>query len=385
MSEFYAYNNLIEALDQKIFDELNAEIKVDKCNHKITGQALFSILLYNIIETNRLSLRVMEESFNSHTVNIKHKNKAIKMSKSGIAHRLSTIDSSYFEKLLQSVVKSMSKHFKKSSKYNVIQCDSTVITLSSKLAKCGASVASGPRKQVKMTMALNKIPVQTSISAGSENNISEEISLKALIKSICQSPKEIFVFDRGLTSRKAFLEFTDEQKMFVTRIKHNSRYNVLQNNLIAPIFTKTLEIIADQTILFLGRRKPYKTPFRLIEAKRLKDGSIIQFATNIHDLSAEEITEIYRSRWDIEVFFKFIKQHLNAKHFLSRSENGVKVVLYVMLIAATLMLTFKHLNKIESYLITKMRLSEQIKRLITYHIILLYENRSNDFKVEFLM
>lgn len=384
MSGSYSYSNLIEAIDQKVFDDLNAEIKIDKCNHKITGQALFSILLYNISETNRLSLRVMQESFNAHTTQIKHKNKVIKMSKSGIAHRLSTIDPSYFEKLLQSVIKAMGKHFPKMEKHNIIRCDSTVVTLSSKLAKCGSPVASGPRHQVKMTIALNKIPLDVSIAAGSENNLSEEISLKNLIKSISHSSQDIFVFDRGLSSRKTYTEFSDEQKLFVTRLKANANYNMLQDNFISPVLTSTLEITADRIVELSAHKKKCKTPFRLIEAKTLKGNNIIRFVTNINDLSAEEITEIYKSRWDIEVFFKFIKQHLNAKHLLSRSENGVKVVFYVMLIAAILMLTFKTLNKIESYLIAKIRFNEQIKRIITYQIMLLYENRTNDFKAQFL-
>lgn len=385
MSEFYSYSNLITAIDQKVFDDLSAEIKVDKCNHKITGQTLFSVLLYNICEANRTSLRVMQESFNAHTVHIKHKNKSIKMSKSGIGHRLSTIDPVFFEKLLHSVIKAMGKHFSKLEKYNIIRCDSTVVTLSSKLAKCGAPVAIGPKHQVKMAVALSEIPIDVSITAGSSDNFSEEFVLKNLIKKISHSPQDIFVFDRGLCSRKTFAEFSDENKLFITRLKSNVRYNILKENLISPVFTNTLEITSDSSVqLYAKYQKVCKTPFRLISARSLKNGQELIFITNINDLSAEEITEIYKSRWDIEVFFKFIKQHLNTKHFLSRSENGVKVVFYVMLIAAILMLTFKELNKIDSYIITKMRFNEQIKRVITYQIMLLYENRTDDFKKQFL-
>jgi len=104
VSESYSYINLITAIDQKVFDDLSAEIKVGKCNHKITGQTLFSVLLYNTCESNRNSLRVMQESFNAHTIHIKHKNKSIKMSKIGIGHRLSTIDPALFEKLLHSSI-----------------------------------------------------------------------------------------------------------------------------------------------------------------------------------------------------------------------------------------------------------------------------------------
>ena len=89
-------------------------------------------------------------------------------------------------------------------------------------------------------------------------------------------------------------------------------------------------------------------------------------------------------RWDIEVFFKFIKQHLNAKHFLSRDINGIKVVFYIILIAALLILTFKKLNNIDSFKLAKKRFVEQLRRAITYDIILLYQHDPSKFKNSFV-
>lgn len=61
-------------------------------------------------------------------------------------------------------------------------------------------------------------------------------------------------------------------------------------------------------------------------------------------LQPKEIADIYKQRWDIEVFFRFIKQELNASHFLSVSENGIKVMLYMTMIASMLLLLYKKLN-----------------------------------------
>lgn len=384
MLELYSYSKLMASLDQKIFDDLNGEFKIDKCNHKITGQALFNILLYNICETNRLSLRVMEESFNTHSVDIMYKDKPLKMSKSGIAKRLATIDASYFETLLQNVIQSMKSYLPTTKKHNVIRCDSTIVTLSSKLAKCGIPVSVGPKHQIKMSVSFNEIPTDVSVTT-SATGFSEETSLKNLIKKSSNSSQDIFVFDRGLCSRKTYSEFSQENKLFVTRLKENTAYKIITINSSELIYTDTLKITSDSIIqLYIKHGNACKTSFRMIKAQSLKNDQDLMFLTNIMDLSAEEITEIYKSRWDIEVFFKFIKQHLNTKHFLSRNENGIKVVFYVMLIAATLMLVFKKLNKIDSYLITKMRFNEQIKRVLTYQIMLLYENRIDDFKMRFI-
>ena len=77
------------------------------------------------------------------------------------------------------------------------------------------------------------------------------------------------------------------------------------------------------------------------------------FLTNKFDLSIEEIIEVYKRRWDIEVFFRFIKQELNFKHFMSTNINGIKVILYMTLILAMLILMFKKLNNIGYKIATK--------------------------------
>jgi IS4 transposase len=80
------------------------------------------------------------------------------------------------------------------------------------------------------------------------------------------------------------------------------------------------------------------------KGKFKKKENIFYFFTNNLELSAKEIADIYKQRWEIEVFFRFIKQELNASHFLSVSENGIKVMLYMTLIAAMLLLLYKKIN-----------------------------------------
>jgi IS4 transposase len=67
-----------------------------------------------------------------------------------------------------------------------------------------------------------------------------------------------------------------------------------------------------------------------------------------------EIAEIYRQRWDIEVFFRYLKQNLNLKHIVSRNENAIKVMLYMTLILSILIIVYKKKNKISSYKIAKL-------------------------------
>ncbi len=114
-----------------------------------------------------------------------------------------------------------------------------------------------------------------------------------------------------------------------------------------------------------------KEPFRLIKSQSKKTNEEIYFLTNIQDLKAYEITEIYKKRWEIEVFFKFIKQHLHFKHFLNYSENGIKVTMYMTVIVAILILIYKKINEIKSYKIAKYEFTEELNMEIIKEIVVI--------------
>lgn len=137
--------------------------------------------------------------------------------------------------------------------------------------------------------------------------------------------------------------------------------------------TNSLSIASDAEVnLYYEQKRLLKEPFRLIKALSKKTNETLLFLTNISvaDLSAVEITEVYKKRWDIEVFFKFIKQHLHFKHFLNYSENGIKVMMYMTMIAALLLLLYKKLNKIEGYKIAKYLFAEELNMGIIKEIVI---------------
>ncbi len=109
----------------------------------------------------------------------------------------------------------------------------------------------------------------------------------------------------------------------------------------------------------------------MIKSQSKKTNEEIYFLTNIQDLKAYEITEIYKKRWEIEVFFKFIKQHLHFKHFLNYSENGIKVTMYMTMIVAILILIYKKINEIKSYKIAKYEFTEELNMEIIKEIVVI--------------
>jgi len=135
--------------------------------------------------------------------------------------------------------------------------------------------------------------------------------------------------------------------------------------------TKTLLLQKDVLVKLVGEREILtKNEFRLIVATSLETRETFLFLTNIFNLNAKEITDAYKRRWEIEVFFKFLKQELNFKHFVSRNENGIKVMMYATFILALLLLAYKEKNSISSYKIAKIRFTHELEMEITKEIVL---------------
>jgi len=377
-------SSLLSKIPNKLFQEVGAEYKVDRPNHKLTGQALFQILLYNICEEDKISLRIIEESFNRHQFTLYHKGKELKASKSGISDRLKAIDYRYYEAIFTKLRGIFAKELPLLEGKNVKLFDSTVVTLSSKLLKCGFKASGGTKHQIKFSVGFDGLPYSVRIGVDSSDN-SEDIALKSAIKQASLSEDDVVVFDRGIGARKTFQEFKEGGIGFVTRLNDNANYRVIKHNSTEGFNNIELELLEDCIVQLSSKNTHWiKEEFRLIKTKNKITGKELIFLTNLDNLSATEVTEIYKMRWDIEVFFKFIKQHLNTKHFLSRDINGIKVVFYMILIAALLILIFKKLNKIEGFKIAKKRFVEQLRRAATYNIILLYRRNPYEFKSSFV-
>lgn len=113
--------------------------------------------------------------------------------------------------------------------------------------------------------------------------------------------------------------------------------------------------------LYDKQHKCFDTKLRLVKLLN-KEGNEIWFLTNLFDMPAFEVTELYRRRWNIEVFFKFIKQNLGYKHFLSHSLNGMKVYIYMILITALLFLLYKIRKKLHGLKIPLFEFTLQLEK-----------------------
>jgi len=121
-----------------------------------------------------------------------------------------------------------------------------------------------------------------------------------------------------------------------------------------------------------AERKKTDPFFRLIKAEIIDTGEPIYFLTNIlKDLDAYHIAAIYKQRWQIEVFFKFLKQQLNLNHFISRNMNAIRINIYMTLITAILIIAYKKLNNIKGYKMAKLQMANELETVLISQIVIL--------------
>ncbi|MCM3080043.1 IS4 family transposase [Brevibacillus invocatus] len=146
----------------------------------------------------------------------------------------------------------------------------------------------------------------------------------------------MYVFDRGYVDYEKFDEYTDKGVFFASRLKDNAEIRHLH----AFKLRSESSVLSDSMILLGTPQKRVDNVLRLIETLDSK-GNLIRIITNRFDLEAEELSDIYRWRWQIELFFKWIKQHVKIKSFYGTSENAVRNQVFLALIAYCLLLLVK--------------------------------------------
>jgi len=149
--------------------------------------------------------------------------------------------------------------------------------------------------------------------------------------------------DRAYHDFEQYNIYNNNNIRFVTRKKTNAKYVVTQSRKT----DSTKGIMADQIVEFTGYQthKKYPHPLRIIRFFDSESEKELEFLTNDFDLDAMTITEIYKARWEIELFFKTIKQNLKIKRFIGNSPNAVWTQVWIALIAYLLVSYLKFIHR----------------------------------------
>lgn len=359
------YQELISLVPEQLLEDLAIKTGVDHSVSKLTGKNMFSLLLYGLTSEKSVSIRILEDVFKSPVLWAEHQQKPVHYS--SISQRLKNMSSVYFEKIFEYLAKNEKiDHWLGSvgKKYITRKVDSTIVNLSAELLSIGLKINKNKR-DLKFTLGLaDGFPINLKLLTN-QTFASEDKALPKVMKNKNkkhQDKLEILLFDRGVQNRNTY-DWIDEvlKSFFITRVSHQ-HFKVDQTyKHVLGRKSGDLILVSDELIHFENKKEKRKKQYRLITAVNPKNNERYQFLTNIYFLNSSQIAKLYKSRWEIEVFFKFIKQQLNFSHLVSRSRNGIKIMMYMTMIAAILVAIYKKINKIEGFMIAKRRFVREME------------------------
>jgi IS4 transposase len=182
------------------------------------------------------------------------------------------------------------------------------------------------------------VPIWHSITPPNVNDVDEGVKLPI-------EAGAVYVFDKGYCDYTWWHQIESQKALFVTRFKRNAALKVER---VLPIPAEDVGVVLkDEIVCFSnryprgGRKNPYTKPLRRVTVARAEQDQPLVLATNDLASSAATIAQHYKARWGIELFFKWIKQHLKIKQFLGRNENAVRVQILTALIAYLLLALYR--------------------------------------------
>jgi IS4 transposase len=148
-----------------------------------------------------------------------------------------------------------------------------------------------------------------------------------ILDVLIPEPGSIYLFDRAYVDFWRLYQLTKARAIFVTRTKRRLKWRRRYSH---PV-DRTTGLICDQTIVLTGTQSPhdYPEPLRRVSYRDPETGKKLNFLTNDFSLPALTIAELYRLRWQVELFLKWIKQHLRIKTFFGTSDNAVRTQIWI--------------------------------------------------------
>ena len=382
---------LLSVIPDEALSRLAKESNVDYCAKVLYGRTLFYLLTFGLLESERFSQRSLEDAFKDPFYQILFNLEGKpRVSHSSISERLKSVEISFFKRAYELIYQRYNKLYSQEEqcKLHLLRADSTMITETCNRLTRGMDCQNSRsnKKQVKYTMVFDGLlPCHDQLFVENEY-LSENNALPSVIDDYIKKDTghaNIYLFDRGVQSGHVLSEYSQQEGVsFVGRLKENRKLKELESLLKADTCLQWdhYTLLQDSKVQIYsvpkaaeGETKPrhaqlVETPFRVVRIKNTKTNKVCLLITDDMEASAQEIQERYKKRWDIEVFFRFLKQELNGKHLLSMNENGIQVVLYMTLIVAMLLLIYKRVNAI-GYKTAKRRFKMELRDLIVAIIV----------------
>lgn len=322
-------SELLKLIDEQTFLELSNVENLDKYVKKLTAYRFFQLII--IAQLNEIASLTRVSKQTKDKDDIQKQLGFESISTSQLSRKLNQLPSEMFERIfryltmkIQTKMSSHSPFIRDITRLNVI--DSSTMSM---------SLNQYPWAKFRKTKAGVRLHLRVIVTK--DNTIPDKAKLLPAIHSdrsqmdelIDIDPDTIYLFDRGYIDYKQFEKLCLSEVQFITRLKKNAKIEVLSEQV-----PDTDQLIFKDQEVYLGNPvsgTQMSQTLRLIETEDA-EGNRVTILTNCFGLSAKEIGDLYRYRWKIETFFKWMKQHLKIKTFYGKGQNAVYSQIWIALI-----------------------------------------------------
>ena len=328
--EITVFASLLKLIPRSTFDALVKKHRMDVGVRGLTTRAQFSAMLFAQL-SGAASLRDLVASLETHQALLFHAGIRDGVRRSTLADANRDRTPAFFEELFEALLGKLPAGLPRKFRQTVRLIDSTSLPLTS-LSSAWARFSDGvfAAKAHVIYDPNEERPVYFVTTPANVNDITPA-------KAITIEPDATYVFDLGYYDFGWWAALDAQGCRVVTRLKKNTPLTVAAENKVpkgSAILSDRIGHLAQR--LTFSRRNPFSEPVREI-CVRIENGKILRLMTNDLDAPAQEIADLYKSRWQIELFFRWIKQTLKIRHFLGTSQNAVRVQVAVAMIAFILL------------------------------------------------
>ncbi len=337
----YVFAQVMEFLPWKRFQRLVLKYGGDRyVKHFSCSDQFLSMALAQFLQ--RESLRDLEACMRAHGAKLYHLGIRSRISRSTLADANESRDWRIYAEFAQALIERARPLYANDPlaldlANTVYALDSTLIELCLSMFPWAHYRAHDAAVKLHTLMDLRgNIPSFIHISDGKLGDV-------AVLDQLLPEPGAFYILDRGYIDYARLYRFHQGRAFFVVR----ARSNLQAKRRYSHAVDRSTGLRSDHTVLLTGQfsRADFPEPLRRVRVVDLSTGKSIVLLTNHFDLPALSITTLYRYRWQIELFFKWIKQHLRIKAFFGTSENAVKTQIWIAVSVYVLVAIIKkHFN-----------------------------------------
>lgn len=331
----YVFAQLVSFLNRSKFNRIVSKYKGDKYVKHFSCWNQLLVLMFGQL-SNRESLRSLIVALDAHYSKCYHLGMGKNVSRSSLARANQDRDYHIFEEYAYYLV-NQAREKKAVNIFNlggnVYAFDSTTIDL------CLSVFWWAKFRKNKGGIKIHTLyDVETQIPAFFHITEASMHDSKAM-KEIPYEPDSYYIFDRAYNNFKMLYKIHQIGAYFVIRAKRNLQYKSIKWKRRLP-----KNVLSDQTIELTGfyPKKYYPEPIRLVKYWDEEQQREFIYLTNAIHISALQVAELYKNRWQVELFFKWLKQHLKIKKFWGTTENAVRIQIYAAICTYCLVAIVQH-------------------------------------------